>query len=481
MIIQLEQEKKLFLVKFLLYLKERSISMLLKILKKLLKVVNFLLTLHSKKMLETNLNTPSITKSVSQVLLKDCKIKIQFDTKIINKIKYLCRQIYKDEWSGVLFYAVEGTIADPQNMLITLKDLYPMHKGSGTYTEYDYSEKVINFRMDNPETNYFRIGHMHSHNTMATFFSGTDTSELHDNSVFHNYYLSVIVNDYFDVTARVAFRGKTRIGSITGVNENGESYTIESSTEEEVMFYYECDIVIDDPSIVVDDSFKASVAEIIEEASKPKVPVAGYITPVTQQYSGYISGSKWNTATQKWELPLAPEPKRYTFGSEDEENYNASDQYFKKKEVGVKEVDLITLAESIAEDEDEDELRNADIEDFLVQLLTSHPDFVDEINYEMANMIILEDAFVYIDHKVKTNKESIDYINYIMEHFAEAYDSEFTEEGSGIDLFMSDLEKMIEMVEEFREAYKIAGRFLQALINLQKQMENVSSRKINAV
>lgn len=43
-----------------------------------------------------------------------------------------------------------------------------------------------------------RIGHIHSHNTMGVFFSGTDWGELEDNAPNHNYYLSLIVNNFMD-------------------------------------------------------------------------------------------------------------------------------------------------------------------------------------------------------------------------------------------------------------------------------------------
>jgi hypothetical protein len=43
---------------------------------------------------------------------------------------------------------------------------------------------------------------------MNVFFSGTDMGELNDNSPKHNIYLSLIVNNYLDMTAKLAFIGK---------------------------------------------------------------------------------------------------------------------------------------------------------------------------------------------------------------------------------------------------------------------------------
>ena len=41
----------------------------------------------------------------------------------------------------------------------------------------------------------WKVGHIHSHNVMRVFFSGTDMDELHDNAPSHNFYVSLIVNN----------------------------------------------------------------------------------------------------------------------------------------------------------------------------------------------------------------------------------------------------------------------------------------------
>jgi proteasome lid subunit RPN8/RPN11 len=97
-----------------------------------------------------------------------------------------------------------------------------MNKGSKAFTEYDFSDKaLIDYRMDNLESHDWKIGHIHSHNTMRVFFSGTDMSELIDNSEFHNYYVSLIVNNFMETTAKVAFRGEPISSTYLCKNEDG--------------------------------------------------------------------------------------------------------------------------------------------------------------------------------------------------------------------------------------------------------------------
>ncbi len=129
------------------------------------------------------------------------------------KINYLCREINKVEWSGMLFYSLSGDGEDVSNITCVLKDIYPMHKGSSGYTEYEYNEQIVEVMSNNPELMEYRVGHIHSHHTMTTFFSGTDMEELHDNAPNHHYYLSVIVNNYGEVCAKTVFIGEREVKS----------------------------------------------------------------------------------------------------------------------------------------------------------------------------------------------------------------------------------------------------------------------------
>ena len=198
---------------------------------------------------------------------------------ILDKIKYLCKAISKVEWSGVLFYDIQGSIQDPENFKVILKDILPMNKGSQAYTEYDLDNRYVDYLMDNPEAMDWKVGHIHSHNTMDVFFSGTDMSELQDNSAAHNFYLSLIVNNYMDFQAKIAFRGTVDVKTETlpyyALNENGDKYIIEESVftvKKEKLFILDCSVESKADILSVKETFSSKVAGIIK-AAIPKYPV----------------------------------------------------------------------------------------------------------------------------------------------------------------------------------------------------------------
>ena len=168
------------------------------------------------------------------------------------KVNYLCTLISDVEWSGILFYSMEGTIQDPENCVITLEDILPMDKGSQAYTEYTFDKRIDEYIEEDFENRVqWHIGHVHSHNTMQVFFSGVDMSELVENSEAHNIYLSLIVNNKLDYVAKVAFRGEleTVVANLPfmATDENGEKYEIgtgDVKITSSKFYTYDCDIQV---------------------------------------------------------------------------------------------------------------------------------------------------------------------------------------------------------------------------------------------
>lgn len=194
--------------------------------------------------------------------------------KVLHQIKHLCRNIAKVEWSGVLFYKVEGSIRDPKEMVLTLEDILPMNKGTQAYTEYTFDEKVIEHMMENEHLEECKIGHIHSHNTMAVFFSGTDWSELEDNAPNHNFYLSLIVNNFMDFCAKVCFISEATDShdfSFWAKDENGKKYVATSqpfSVKAKKLMVYDCDIQVPTQEIIVSEDFATKTEAIITKAAK---------------------------------------------------------------------------------------------------------------------------------------------------------------------------------------------------------------------
>ena len=192
--------------------------------------------------------------------------------KVFNQIQYLCQQIAKVEWSGILFYKPEGSIKDPENFKMILEDILPMHKGSQAYTEYTFDERVIEYLEENEHLEECRMGHIHSHNTMGVFFSGTDWSELEDNAPNHNYYLSLIVNNFMDFCAKVCFiaEAPNQTFSFEGRDEDGKRYEAQSGSYSvnPKLIVYDCDIESPKKSIEVQENFTQRVVNIIQKAER---------------------------------------------------------------------------------------------------------------------------------------------------------------------------------------------------------------------
>lgn len=221
---------------------------------------------------------------------------------VLNQIQYLCKSISKVEWSGALFYTTEGSIEDPENFVITLKTILPLDMGTSAYTEYTLDERFMDFiEEDFDERSLWKLGHIHSHNTMAVFFSGTDLAELNDNAPSHNFYLSLIVNNFMEFIAKVAFIGEAKqdIKQVpyTAMNVKGHSYVIDKQdfiVDNKKLFMYDCKIESPVTSIVVEESFAKQVAEIMKP--KPVAPRHNYVptsyTPNAWTKGAYTNSSK---------------------------------------------------------------------------------------------------------------------------------------------------------------------------------------------
>ena len=87
------------------------------------------------------------TKKILKLLALGKEIvPVTIEDELFYKLKYLCKLIPKEEWSGVLFYEVEGSIKDPSSFKVHLKDVYPMNKGTAGFTSYELDEKLIEYR-----------------------------------------------------------------------------------------------------------------------------------------------------------------------------------------------------------------------------------------------------------------------------------------------------------------------------------------------
>jgi hypothetical protein len=133
---------------------------------------------------------------------------------LIKQVHYMHTVVDRNiEWSGILIYEVkEGDVNNPKGLSLFVHEFIPMDVGTSGYTEYEYSsEDDYSFeRIADALEKGYKLGQIHTHHSMGTFFSGVDMSELHDNVSKHNFYLSLIVDykNHEDWVAKVAIDGK---------------------------------------------------------------------------------------------------------------------------------------------------------------------------------------------------------------------------------------------------------------------------------
>lgn len=178
----------------------------------------------------------------------------------------MCKQVWNDEWSGMLFYETEGEFGH-EGFKIIAQELFPLDIGTQTYTEYQTSDpELIKFMMANKSVLSMKKGHIHSHNNMGVFFSSTDNEELGDNCGFHNFYLSLIVNNRNEMCAKIAFKASIKsetVSILTYKNQEGKDSTkeVKSEKESESVLVYKCDVLTPQGG-VVEDTFKSRFQEL---------------------------------------------------------------------------------------------------------------------------------------------------------------------------------------------------------------------------
>jgi hypothetical protein len=228
------------------------------------------------------------------------KATLRLSKKLIDTIALCHKKVKRDtEWSGVLIYdTVEGSVNDPENWVIEAEDMILMDIGTGSYTEYDFDpedeysyDTYCNAMMEGK-----KLGHIHTHHSMDTFFSGTDTSELHDNAPNHNYYLSLIVNYDGKWMAKVAICGAIeQTGSmttkVTYLNPDGfEEKVLEEAVEDTTEVLYTIDLQLE---IVEDVSEETeALVERIKDLST-KTVVYNFGNRQAGNFQGAHAGKTW--------------------------------------------------------------------------------------------------------------------------------------------------------------------------------------------
>lgn len=328
-------------------------------------------------------NAPSLPKRLEEVTL-DAKIKVVLSTKAYAQIAYLLQHIHNVEWSAILLYTVEGHITTPEKMVCRVDSLYLMDKGTAAYTEHNYdNEDIIDMIDEHSEYLNMKWGHIHSHNNMRSYFSGTDMGELHNNAPNHTYYLSLIVNNAGEYVAKLAYIGKQLVNKkISLQNKVGKWVWAKSPkpVEEEVLFIHNCVVV---PEMADGIRFVERFKKVVKRAEQKEARFSaaaygsytpGYPTdyrrnvPSTEDKFSYPPGiSKYMSGKVTTSMPTVDSTPNRTKLAKVLISCNISDEYMNKP-----------LMKHVEEAEEAYKSMNTDdIEDSYAEFfLTSSPEFL---------------------------------------------------------------------------------------------------------
>lgn len=236
--------------------------------------------------------------------------KIIIPQEVEAKIRFACNNVWNTEWSGVLFYKPEGSFEN-NDLVIKCVDIYLMDIGNATYTEFDMSPDVIGYMAQNQELLNCQMGLIHSHNNMASFFSGTDTATLREEGQDRNHFVSLIVNNAGSYTAAIT-RKVTYIESRKLSYKTFEDIEIkdaeETFEEQSEIEYFPLKIVFEKENNNFQDM--ADRLTEIKKSKEAKVPAkstieGNYISNSLSYYKGSSNWqnqsylSKYNNTTKK--------------------------------------------------------------------------------------------------------------------------------------------------------------------------------------
>lgn len=276
-------------------------------------------------------------KPVLELVHRQDIFKIVIPTEVEKKIRFLCKNIWDVEWSGILFYKVEGAFED-KSLTIRCVDLFQMDIGASAYTEFNVSPDMATYMVDHPELLEEGIyqGLIHSHNNMATFFSGTDTATLSAEGNDMAHFVSLIVNNAGKYTAGVTRKYKcvqTVSEKYTYPTWNGEVREgVETfDIEEEKLEWFNLDIVFEDAT----DDFETEMMERLKEIKESKKKVVVPMYKGRNYYSQYDNYGK-SIAPTKEVGSIFPVDKDKYYGEEGRGWYKAKEV----KEIPAKQGEL---------------------------------------------------------------------------------------------------------------------------------------------
>lgn len=172
------------------------------------------------------------------------KFTVDFSDKCRLQIMELCLKFPNKEWSGILFYTYTGDLANISDLKIKCEELLLLDIGTTGATEYDIDEETGFYLFDNPHLAQYNIGHIHSHHSMAAFFSGTDNEEIVETANENRapFFFSLIVANSGNYKAAIGIKATRTVDAIFNFeNVDGTQVTKQHSNTAAVILKAEVD------------------------------------------------------------------------------------------------------------------------------------------------------------------------------------------------------------------------------------------------
>lgn len=209
---------------------------------------------------------------------------------------YLCSKYPTREWSGTIFFRQ----IEESPLRLEVIDFYLNDIGSSGFTEYEYDSEVVAYGFSKGyfgENSGVYMGHVHSHNNMGVFYSGTDIQELKDSANRQTCaFLSIVTNNKSEFVAAISSKEIIKgVKTITTSRCNLEGvFTLVSEQQ----------IPIDQTSVYIEygQVEGCAVSHILVERetqlnAKPKKTAYGTsVIPFPDYQEG--RGSVWNSSNQ---------------------------------------------------------------------------------------------------------------------------------------------------------------------------------------
>lgn len=255
--------------------------------------------------------------------------KLIIEKKLHDKIIYLCSKISQEEWSGVLFYEMKGVFGGDLELIA--KDLLLLDINTASYTEYENDTTDIPAYMFENNLIHTYQGHIHSHNVMKTFFSGTDLATLKEEGAKRPHFLSLIVNNANEYTACITAKAEVK-EELTFKDFSGQIINIipPETTEPKISVHYistEIKCESDDELVLLDLRIK----EINKNKSVTNTAFNkfGYGKYNYDAFTDYEDDIKFLTKTMHQSLPKDEKKVTTSNGFPINHNYTKDTEYSK--------------------------------------------------------------------------------------------------------------------------------------------------------